>query len=268
MMTLLVGLAGCALDARTGRALVDALADGPVRDYAGLQADAVAQASLVLRTQVVPEGGAMPELAAAQQSWRRARAAYERGVAVFLVVAADLDFALDGPLDDGLAQTGLRQLETKLFAPTPAAPAELDRLTAALATSAAALHVAVPDHGRALSGAALLGSLSGAAALLSTKFDGSASPYAGAGLLAIEHDLIGMQEMYGILAPPVAATDAELDQRIAFLLRDLLEKVRSYSSTDAIADKVSLLRECAALSQALRQVGTVLGLSVTQIDLS
>lgn len=247
---------------------MDALADGPVRDYASLQADTLAQAGFALRLQVVPDSGAQPNLQAAKQSWLRARAAYERGLAVFLVVAAELDFTLDGHLDDGLARDGLRQLETALFAPTPAAPAELDRLTATFANAAAALHAAVPDHGRALSGAALIGSLSAVAALAATKFDGSASPYAGAELLTVEHDLVGLQAVYAILSPLVASSDAALDERITLLLRDLLQQVRAHASAAAIADKAALLRECDELSRALTQVATALGLTVTQVNLS
>mgnify|MGYP000411433538 CR=1 FL=1 len=77
LLALLVGIADCAVDARTSPALVDALADGPVRDYASLQADTLAQAGFALRLQVVPDSGAPPNLQAAQKSWLRARAAYE-----------------------------------------------------------------------------------------------------------------------------------------------------------------------------------------------
>ena len=267
-MALLCGIAGCAVDARTSPAFADALADGPVRDYAGLQADALAQAGFALRLQVAPDSGAQPDLPAAQSSWLRARAAYERGLAVFLVVAAELDFTLDGHLDDGLARNGLRQLETALFAKAPAAAAELDRLTRTFADAAAALHVAVPDHGRPLTGASLIASLSAVASLTATKFDGSASPYAGAVLLTIEHDLIGLQAVYALLSPLVAGSDAALDERITRLLRELLQQVRAHATADAIADKTALLRQCDELSRALAQVGTALGLTVTQINLS
>ena len=268
LLALLFGIADCAVDARTSPALADALADGPVRDYASLQADTLAQAGFALRVQVVPDWGAPPDLPAAQTSWLRARTAYERGLAVFLVVAAELDFTLDGHLDDGLARNGLRQLETALFAKIPASPTELDRLTATFADAAAALHVAVPDHGRALSAAALIGSLAAVAALIATKFDGSSSPYAGAGLLTIEHDLIGLQAVYAILAPLVASADAALDERITLLLGELLQQVRAHASPDAIADKTALLRKCDELSRALTQVATALGLTATQVNLS
>lgn len=268
LLTLIMGMANCAVEERTGRALADALADGPVRDYASLQADQLLETCFALRSQAVPDSGAPPDRPAAQQSWRKARATYERGAAVFLALAADLDFLLDGHLDDRLARTGLRQLETALFGATLASPAELDRLTAALVDAATALHVAVPDHGRLLSGPALIASMAAVAAVLATKFDGSASPYAGAALLAAEHDLIGLQEVYAILAPLTRGADAQLDERITLLLRTLREKVRLYSSPDAIADKASLLRECDELSRALAQIGTVLGLTLTQVNLS
>lgn len=268
LLALVAGIANCAVEERTGRALADALADGPVRDYASVQADLLLTTCFALRTQAAPESGTSLDLPGAQQSWRTARAAYERGVAVFLAVAADLDFALDGHLDDRLARTGLRHLEPALFGAALAPPAELDRLTAALVDAAAALHVAVADHGRELSGPALVASMAAVASVVATKFDGSASPYAGAALLAVEHDLIGLQAVYAILSPLIRGADAELDQRITLLLRQLLEKVRTYSSPDAIADKASLLRECDELSQALQQVGTVLGFTITQVNLS
>ena len=64
-----------------------------MRDYASLQTDTLAQAGFALRVQAVPDSGGPPNLPAAKQSWLRARAAYERGLKLFLVVAAGLDFA-------------------------------------------------------------------------------------------------------------------------------------------------------------------------------
>lgn len=270
-LALLLGLlfwsSGCAVDERTGPALADALADGPVRDYAARQAETVAQTSFLLQEQAAPVGAA-PDLAAARQSWLKVRAAYERGLPVFLVVAAELDFQLDGHLDDALARTGLRQLESALFATPPADPAELLRLTRALSDSALALHLAVPDRARPLPATALLGSMAAVASLLATRFDGSLSPYAGASQLAVEHSLLGLQQLYAPLSPLVAGADAALDARLQTLLADLLAQVRALPSLDVIADKTIFLRQLDALSQGLRRLGTVLGLAVTTINLS
>ncbi len=268
LLGLLAAGGGCAVDERTGPALADALADGPVRDYASRQADTVAHTSLVLQEQAAQLRGPGPQLAAAQQSWLKARAAYERGAPVFLVVAAELDFQLDGHLDDALARTGLRLLEGALFATPPAAAAELERLTGALSESALALHQAVADHARPLPATALLGSMAAVASLLATRFDGSLSPYAGASLLAVENSLLGLQQVYAILAPLVAAADAALDAQLAALLAELLAQVRALPSLESIPDKTVLLRKCDALSQGLRRLGTVLGLSVSAVNLS
>ena len=259
---------GCAVDERTGPALADALADGPVRDYAGRQADTVAQTSLLLQEQAAPVGGAAPDLAAARQSWLKVRAAYERGLPVFLVVAAELDFHLDGHLDDALVRTGLRQLEPALFATPPAGAAELARLTRALSDSALALHLAVPDRARPLPATALLGSMAAVAALSATRFDGSLSPYAGASQLAVEHSLLGLQQLYAPLSPLVAGADAALDAQLQTLLADLLAQVRALPSLDSIPDKTVFLRQFDTLSQGLRRLGTVLGLTVTTVNLS
>lgn len=268
LLALLAVAGGCAVDERTGPALADALADGPVRDYASQQADTVAHTSLLLQEQAAQSDGNRAALAAAQQSWLKARAAYERGLPVFLVVAAELDFQLDGHLDDALARTGLRQLESALFLTPPAPAAELMRLTRALSDSALALHLAVADHARPLPAAALLGSMAAVAALLATRFDGSLSPYAGASLLALDSGLLGLQQIYAILSPLVAAADAALDAQLTTQLTALRAQVRALPSLEALADKTVLLRQCDALSQGLRRLGTVLGLSVTTVDVS
>ena len=74
--------------------------------------------------------------------------------------------------------------------------------------------------------------------------------------------------MYAILAPLVQSADAGLDQQIDSRLEVLLGQVRSLPSLDAVTDKALLLRECAALSQAITRIGAALGLSVTTINLS
>jgi len=259
---------GCAVDERTGKPLADALAGGPVRDYASAQADVVAQNCLALQQQGAPDNGSLPDLAGAKQSWLAARAAYDRGVAVFTVVAPDLAFQLDGPFDDSLATSGLRQLERVLFGTPVAPPAEVARLAQALGTAAVFLHTAVPDPNRPVDAASCLGSMAATAAQLATKFDGSISPYAGAALLSIENNLVGLQAMYAILSPLVYSGDAALDEALHNRLQALLAQVRSYASVDSVNDKPALLRQCAELSLALKQVGKVLGLSVTTVNLS
>lgn len=260
--------AGCATDERTGKALADALAAGPVRDYAGAQADVVAQTSLLLLQQGAPDNGSLPDLAGARRSWLQARTAYDRGVAVFTVVAPDLVFQLDGSFDDPFATTGLRQMERVLFASSPAPAAEVARLAQALRDAAVALHTAVPDPARAFDAATLLGSMAATAAQIATKFDGSLSPYAGASLLSVEHNLLGLQAMYAILSPLVLLADPDLDASLGGRLQALLNQVRSYASVEAVMDKPGWLRDCADLSLGLQRVGKVLGLSVTTVNLS
>src|SRR4051812_1948907 len=149
----LTSAGGCAVDARTGKPLADAIAAGPVRDYASAQAGTLAETSQLIDQQAAPSDGSAPDLDAARISWRKARAAYDRGVAVYVVVAPELDFALDGAFDDALASTGLRYLERALFSTPPAAPGEVARLTHALRTDARALHGAVPDAARPMQAA-------------------------------------------------------------------------------------------------------------------
>ena len=257
---------GCAVDERTGSALADALAGGPVRDYASAQADIVAATCLVMQQQVTPPSGTPPELVSAQESWRKARAAYDRGVAGFLVVAPELDFQLDGKMDDSFARSGLRPVELALFSAPPGS--ELPRLTQKLSDAAIALHLEVPDPGRPLTAAALIGSMSAVAGQLAAKFDGSASPYAGASLLSVQSNLVGLSAMYEILAPLVRGADAALDQRISALLKELLTQVTALQSLDEVMDKTRYLRQCAALAQALLQIGPALQLAVTAVNLS
>ncbi len=260
--------AGCAIDDRTGKALADALATGPVRDYASTQADTVAETSLVLQHQAAPDDGGQPDISAARQSWLKARAAYDRGLAVFLVVAPDLDFQLDGHQDDPFATTGLRQVERALFAMPLAPSAELSRLAHTLTESARALHVAVPDTGRVLAAAGLIGSMSAVAAQMANKFDGIISPYAGAALPSVQNNLVGLMAMYAALSPLVQGADPALDQRIGDRMKRLLGQVRALPSIEAVTDKTMFLRECADLALDIRQIGRALQLSVTPINLS
>ena len=267
MILLVVVLTGgCAIDERTGRALADALATGPVRDYTSAQADLVAETCMVLERQVTPPGGAAPELIAARGSWHKARAAYDRGVAGFLVVAPELDFRIDGKMDDIFARTGLRPLEQALFSEPPTS--DVPRLTQKLSDAAIDLHNAVLDPARPLSAAALLGSMSAVAGQLGAKLDGSASPYAGASLLSLQNNLTGLSAIYTILSPLVHGASPLLDQRISARLHDLSAQVTALPSLDAVTDKTWYLRECAALAQDILQIGTALQLVVTTIDVS
>ena len=235
-LTTLAG--GCAIDARTGRALADALASGPVRDYASAQADLVAETCMVLEQQVAPPGGGLPELVAARGSWHKARAAYDRGVTAFLVVAPELDFLIDGKMDDLFARSGLRPLELALFVAPP--PADLVRLTQKLGDAAIALHTRVPDAAQPLLAAELLGSMAAVAGQLAAKFDGSASPYAGASLFSVQNNLTGLTAIYTILAPLVQGVDPVLDQRISGRLRELLAQISALQSLDDVTDKTQL----------------------------
>ena len=162
----------------------------------------------------------------------------------------------------------LRQTDPAVSATPSADAAELVRLTRSLSDSALALHLAVPDRARPLPATALLGSMAAVAALLATRFDGSLSPYAGASQLAVEHSLLGLQQIYAPLSPLVAGADAALDGQLQTLLADLLAQVRALPSLDAIADKTIFLRQFDALSQGLRRLGTALGLTVTTVNLS
>lgn len=260
---------GCAVDPRTSAALADALVDGPIRTYASVQSDSLAQTCMLLQTQAAPEAGGMQDLAAAQGSWLKARAAYDRGVALFLVAAPELNFDIDGPPDNVLALGGLRQVERLLFTSPAASPTELTALTLSLRSSAIKLHLAVAD-GAPVAAADLVGSMSALASLLATKIDGSASPYAGAAaaVASAQNSLIGLQAMYDVLSPVVQGADPLLDQQIATALRELQEPLRALPSLELLADKPRYLRQCAALSIALNQLGRALGFPVTAIDLS
>lgn len=259
---------GCAVDPRTSAALADALVDGPIRTYAAAQSDTAAQTCMLLQKQAAPSGGAMPELAAAQTSWRKARAAYDRGVALFLIAAPEYSFELDGPPDDVFAIGGLRQVERALFAQPTAPAAELTALTLALRDSAIKLHLAASS--RPVNAAGLVGSMSALASLLATKLDGSATPYAGAAdaVASAQNSLVGLQAMYAILSPVVQGADPLLDERLTTALHELLEQLRALPSLDLLADKPRYLRQCAALSIAIADLGRALGFPVTVIDVS
>ena len=261
-------LGACAIDERTGKALADAAANGPIRSYAAVQAATFAETSQALVAQAAPEDGSPPDLDAARNSWRKARATYDRGVAVYLVVAPALDFALDGTFDDPVAMTGLRYLERALFATPPAASATLGSLSRALRDDARALYNTVPDAAQPIAAADLLGSMAAVAAQMAGKLDGMTSPYAGAALLSLQSNLIGLQTMYDALAEIVRNADPTLDAQITTQLASLGAQLGALQSLDAVTDKTALLRECATLSAALRRIGPALGLLVTTIDLS
>jgi iron uptake system EfeUOB component EfeO/EfeM len=259
---------GCAVDERTGKALADALCEGPVRDYASAQARSFAETSLVLKDQAAPTSGSPQDLSGAQASWFKARAAYDRGVAVFAALLPELDFKLDGRFDDPLAKSGLRFVERALFGAPPAPGAELLELTADLRDGALSLQALVPDPVRPLPAAVLLGSMSAVAATVAGKLDGMSSPYAGASLLSVQENLVGLQAMYAVLSPLVQGADSELDEQISALLQELLAQLAGQVSLEALTDKPRFLRTCAALSLSFKKVGTALGLAVTTVDLS
>jgi hypothetical protein len=259
---------GCAVEERTGKALADAVAAGPARDYAGARADALAESCLEMYQKVAPDGGGPADLAGAQLAFARARAAHDSGVAVFLIVAPELEAQLEGEADDPLAVTGLPVAERALFATPPAPAAEQARATALLRDAALALHRTLPAGGQPADAAALVGSLAAVAARVANKLDGSSSLYAGAARLSVESNLVGVQALYGLLAPLVQGADAARDQQITALLQQLLAQIRAVASLDELPDKAQLLRECAALSQALSGIAPLLGLMPTSINLS
>lgn len=260
---LVLACSHCGVDNRTGAGLAQALLDGPVRGYVAQQATAVAGAAIALEQATALAGGGMADLPAAQDAWRRARLAYDRGAALPPLIAPDLDQAIDGRFDNPLATTGLRIMESALFGTPPGAPAVLARFGSNLAAAAIPLPQAVMDTGRAVTIGALIGNMSAIAAVAATKLDGSDSPYAGLSHLSIEGNLIGLQTLYDLLSPPVQHADPALDQRIRDLFSALLAQLAGRASVDDVRDKVGFLRRCGELSQAILTIGTALGLSVT-----
>lgn len=261
---------GCAPDPRTSSALADALVGGPIRTYAGLQANTVAETCLVLQMQVVPDENGLIDLAAAQSSWRKARLAYDRGEPLFLVVAPELDFEIDGPPGDVFAVGGLRQVERALFSQPVASAEQLALLTQDLRDSTIELHLAVDEGVRPTSAPGLVSSMAALASLLATRIDGSGSPYAGAAdaVASAQNSLLGIQAMYGELSPVVQGDAPELDVEITTHLRDMLGELSGLTSFDQLADKPAYLRQCAELSIAISGLGKALGFPVTVLDLS
>lgn len=249
----------CAADNRLGRELADALVAGPVRGYVVQQAGQVAAAGRAL-AQALDAGGAPADLPAAQAAWGRARASYDRGAAVFLLAAPELDRAIDGRFDDPLTSRGLRLLEQPLFARPSGPPAELARLGRELERDSGALPDAVA--GRPLAIDALLGTMSAIAAVAATKLDGSDSPFAHQSHLSLENNVVGLAAAYQPISAVVASADGALDARIHGLLAELTALLQGVQSSDAVRDKARVLRACGALSQALLEVGTALGLNV------
>jgi iron uptake system EfeUOB component EfeO/EfeM len=257
LLVLLAG--GCALDNRTGPALANAVAATSCRDLGAAEATRLARASARLQAALADDP---QDLAAARTEWAAARAAYDRGAAVFLTAAPDLWPAVDGRLDDPLVGSGLRVLEAALFGQPPAPPPILHAQGAALADATTRLARAVLDPARPIHAAVLISSMAAVAGVAATKADGSDSPYAGLSHKSLEQDLAGLQALYAPFSPLVARADPALDARVTGLLAGLRAQVRGLSSVDALPDKIRFLRGCADLSQALLQLGPALGLVV------
>lgn len=254
-------MSACAVENRTGPDAAAAVVNGALRAYSVEQADLVGRAALNLSDAVAR--GPMPDVMAAQAAWSDARAAYDRGAAMFLAAAPELDFLLDGRFDSPLARTGLRQMERAVFGKPPGTADELRYFAATYLDAASRLPGQVGDGSRVLSAASVIGNLSAVCAVAATKLDGSDSPYAGQSHKSIENNLVGLQAMYQPLAPLVQAADPELDRRVTELFDALLTQIRSVSSVDEVTDKIGFLRRVADLSQALLSVGTSVGLSAS-----
>lgn len=250
---------GCAQDNRTGPALLQALVEGPLRTDAAQAAQAVSRAAQ--RMDVLTLG--MIDQAGAQQAWRSARLSYDRAAAVFFVLSPALNSAIDGRFDDVLSSTGLRRMEPILFSPQPLQAAELRRHATAFRMAAEALPFAVMDTRLAVQGAEVLGSMAATAAVVATKLDGSDSPYAEMSHLSMQENLRGLQAQYHVMSALVAAARPGLDARILALFAQLLAQIEGVPSVAAVPDKVGFLARCAALSQALTEIGDALGLQVT-----
>lgn len=259
VLACVLDLTGCAADNRLGADAANALVSGPARDYAVMQAADAATACLgVEQALAVP----VPDLVAGRKAWIDARLAYDRGAAMFFMAAPGVDRIVDGRLDDPLTVTGLRLLERPLFGMPTGSSAELARISTSLAAGAVELPAALTDAGP-LNADALLGSMAAIAAVAATKLDGSDSPFAGQSHLSIDNNLRGLQVLYGILGPLVESADPQLNERIRALLASLRSRIEGVPNVDAVQDKLTFLRECADLSQALLSVGTALGIAVS-----
>lgn len=257
LFVLLAG--GCALDNRTGPALANAVAATSCRDIGAGEATLLARASTRLQAALAQDP---QDLDAARVQWAAARAAYDRGAAVFLSAAPDLWPAVDGRLDDPLVTSGLRVIEADLFGQPPSSPPILAAQGAALADATTRLARAVLDPARPIDAATLLSSMAAVAGVAATKADGSDSPYAGLSHRSLAEDLAGLQALYEPFSPLVTRADPALDARVQALLSALRAQVRDLPDVDALPDKIRFLRGCADLSQALLQLGTALGLVV------
>jgi iron uptake system EfeUOB component EfeO/EfeM len=258
-LVFVLALLGCAVDNRLGADAANALVSGPVRDYAIAQAASAASACLAIEQALaVP----VPDLPAGRAAWIDARVAYDRGAAMFFMAAPGVDRVVDGRLDDPLTVTGLRLIERPLFGTPTGSNAELFRMSTSMAAGAVELPAVLTDAG-SLNADALLGSMAAIAAVAATKLDGSDSPFAGQSHRSIENNLRGLQVMYGILAPLVESADPRLNEQIRALLASLRAQIEGVPSVDAVPDKLTFLRRCADLSQALLGVGTALGIAVS-----
>lgn len=252
-------LAACGIDNRLGADAANALVSGAGRDYAIAQATTAAMACFKLEEALI---ATPPEITAGRTAWIDARLAYDRGAAMFFIAVPEIDRIVDGRLDDPLTVTGLRYLEQPLFGMPQGSPAELSRIGTTMAEGAVRLPSALGDATN-LTAQDLLGSMAAQAAVVATKLDGSDSPHAGQSHLSIVNNLIGLQTLYGILQPLVEVANASLDARIRGLFASLRLQITGVSNVDAVRDKLTFLRDCSELSQALLQVGVALGISVS-----
>ena len=127
---------------------------------------------------------------------------------------------------------GLRRLERLLPKPLPPRPGSIGSAT--FTAAAAALHAAVPDHGRASPGPRS-SSLSAVAALVATKFK-QLRQLCRAGF-SRSSTTLSAWAVYAILSPLVASSDAALDEHaLRGFARPLTASARVHLA-DAIADK-------------------------------
>jgi hypothetical protein len=254
-----LGLVACGIDNRVGADAANALVSGPVRDYAIIQGATAATACLQIEGALT---AAPIDVATARAGWVEARLAYDRAAALFFIAVPEIDRIVDGRLDDPLTVTGLRFLEQPLFGTPLGSPSQLSRIGITMAAGAVRLPSALGDA-TGLSAEALIGSMAAQAAVVATKLDGSDSPHAGQSHASIANNLLGLQVMYGSLSPLVSAADPALDARIRELLTSLRAQIDGVANVDAVRDKLTFLRGCSELSQALLNVGRALGISVS-----
>lgn len=258
-----LALLGCSPDHRVAKDVASAIVATTLRSHGVEQADAVALASLDIE-RALPLIGTQ-NIVGAQAGWIRARLAYDRGVTLFKLAAPELDALIDGELDSPLTRTGLRVFEEPLFGMPTADALLLNRGARALAEAAVRLPVAVADPGRTLDVGALFSAMSGLVIVMSTKLDGSDSPFARQSLVSARMGISGLSALYQPLSKLIHSVDATLDDQIQQLFFGLLGQLDGVTATEQVRDKVLFLRRCAELSELLRKVAPALGLVVTTV---